>query len=62
MGDQGLRPPKRFDPGDLADVPSADLTNRECLSGAVREAFPLPRSGAFKDLLDAIDTGGRIRP
>jgi len=33
----------------------ADLTRAECTAAAIRKAFPLPPSGAFKDLLAAID-------
>lgn len=62
--DERPRPPKHVDAGDLefAEDRSVDLTNRDCLSGAVRSAFPLPPSGAFKDLLDALDAGDRATP
>jgi hypothetical protein len=32
-----------------------DLDKRQCVSLAVRLAFPLPGTGAFTDLLSAID-------
>lgn len=34
---------------------SDDLTPRDCLTLAIGSAFPLPRTGAFTDLLKAID-------
>jgi hypothetical protein len=38
-----------------------DLTSAECVAEAIRKAFPLPPSGAFTDLLAAID-GPRSSP
>ena len=32
-----------------------DLTRCECVAAVLRKAFPLPTSGAFTDLLAAID-------
>ena len=32
----------------------ADLTKQEAIGSAVRHAFPLPESGAFMDLLAAL--------
>ena len=32
-----------------------DLKPRECLALAVRAAFPLPKTGAFEDLLSVLD-------
>jgi hypothetical protein len=32
--------------------------SRERLASALKRAFPLPQSGAFSDLLDAIDSSG----
>ena len=46
------------DRANLAPLPVPgidDLTREECIAGAIRKAFPLPASGAFTDLLAAID-------
>ena len=32
-----------------------DLKRDECLRIAIRTAFPLPKTGAFEDLLSALD-------
>ena len=40
----------------------ADLEPRECVAIAIRSAFALPRTGAFSDLLSAIDTAARANP
>jgi uncharacterized membrane protein len=37
-------------------APSPDLHRSECLGFAVKVAFPLPTTGAFSDLLAAIDS------
>jgi hypothetical protein len=40
-----------------------DLSRRECLDLNFKRAFPLPQSGAFADLLAAIeDPPGKLRP
>lgn len=35
--------------------PADDLKPAECLALAVRAAFPLPKTGAFEDLLSVLD-------
>ena len=37
------------------DVDSDDLTRVQSVGTAIRRAFPLPDSGAFSDLLAALD-------
>jgi hypothetical protein len=34
---------------------------RDRLARSLRRAFPLPDSGEFKDLLDALDSSGSVR-
>jgi len=36
-----------------------DLKPKQCIDLAIRAAFPLPRTGAFKDLIAAIDAAER---
>lgn len=43
----------------LAKRKSDDLRPRDCIALAIRSAFPLPESGAFADLLAAIDARER---
>lgn len=38
---------------------ASDLKARQCIDLAIRSAFPLPRTGAFKDLIAAIDAAER---
>jgi hypothetical protein len=40
----------------------ADLAPGEWIGIAIRSAFVLPRTGAFKDLLDAIDAAAPKQP
>ena len=47
-------------PGSGDAKTDCDLNNRGCLVLAMRRAFPLPMSGAFKDLLAAIDDAERV--
>lgn len=42
-------------PASAGLTEGGDLTRAECVAAAIRKAFPLPPSGAFKDLLAAID-------
>ena len=42
-------------------APGGDVANGRCLTIALKRAFPLPKSGAFKDILDAIDEAERLR-
>lgn len=39
----------------LPDTSKRDLDRMDCVRIAVRRAFPLPKTGSFSDLLDAID-------
>ena len=39
----------------LREGEDKDLTRSESVAAAIRKAFPLPPSGAFSDLLAAID-------
>ena len=41
----------------LPGTRTRDLTRTECVRLAMRRAFPLPASGAFSDLLAALDAG-----
>jgi hypothetical protein len=45
----------------LADDQSDDLNKEQCVLLAVRSAFPLPDTGAFTDLLSAIDEAEHYR-
>lgn len=46
--------------GDLERMPpieGADLDRSDCLRLSMKRAFPLPSTGAFTDLLAAMDSG-----
>ena len=44
----------------LPGAPPEDMTRHDCVRRAIERAFPLPSTGAFTDLLAAIDAGPTI--
>lgn len=55
-------PLEPFELGPVTKAAAKDLDTRECILLAVRHAFPLPTTGAFEDLLAAIDDPHRAAP
>jgi hypothetical protein len=43
----------------LPDPARRELSGRDCVRLAIKAAFPLPSTGAFTDLLNALDGGSR---
>lgn len=46
----------------LPSAPADDISRQDCIRRAIERAFPLPPSGAFTDLLGAIDAGAGRSP
>ena len=44
----------------LPSAPAEDISRHECVRRAIERAFPLPSTGAFTDLLAAIDAAPAV--
>ena len=46
----------------LPGAPPEDMSRHDCVRRAIERAFPLPSTGAFTDLLAAIDAAPAVSP